>query len=133
MMIQCFGILPDWQISFASSPHLPEIEVLSILLFGRKIGEVNPINIVKMLSVIQQLRRNNLNRYKRAVNILDNFQIINNKVVLASQLNKILGFELHISKDASDSTVGLNVNLKENLKLGFKPNEASISMYKVWE
>lgn len=133
MMIQCFGILPDWKISFTSSPNLPEIDVLSILLFGGKIDKVSPINIIKMLSIIQQISRNQKNGEKKIANILDNFQIINNKVVLSRRLNKILGFELHMSKDTSDSTVGLNINLKENLKLGLKPNEVSFSTYKVWE
>ena len=133
MMIQCFGILPDWKISFSSSPYLTEVDVLSILLFGSKIEKVSPINIIKMLSVIQQLRQHNKSEEKKIVNILDNFQIINNKVVLSRQLNKVLGFELHMAKDTSDSTVGLNINLKENLQLRLKPNTISLRTYKVWD
>jgi len=49
------GLVSDPQISFSSVPDLPEDEVLSLLLFGRGLGKVSPLQAVQLATAIATL------------------------------------------------------------------------------
>lgn len=49
------GRASDIQISFSSSPELPEEEVLAQIIFGRDLGSLSPAQLVKLASIAAEL------------------------------------------------------------------------------
>lgn len=55
-MINIGGTAEDPQISFSSTPALPEDEVLSNLLFGAATPQLSPIQAIQLAASLNALR-----------------------------------------------------------------------------
>lgn len=57
--IRIEGRLDDIEVTFTSSPSLPQDEVLSEIIFGRGVGELSPIQIARLASIALELTGGN--------------------------------------------------------------------------
>jgi translocation and assembly module TamB len=53
------GRVSDLDVSFSSSPDLPEDEVLAAIIFDRNIGELTPTQIARLASIAVELTGGN--------------------------------------------------------------------------
>lgn len=57
--IRIEGRLDDIDVTFTSSPSLPEDEVLSQIIFGRGVGELSPLQVARLASIALELTGGN--------------------------------------------------------------------------
>lgn len=57
--IRIEGRLDDIDVTFTSSPSLPQDEVLSQIIFGRGIGELSPLQVARLASIALELTGGN--------------------------------------------------------------------------
>lgn len=57
--ITLFGRASDLQVSFTSSPELPQDEVLAIIIFGKGISTLSPAQIARLASIAAELTGGN--------------------------------------------------------------------------
>ena len=56
--IRIQGTASDVQVSFSSSPELPEDEILARIVFGRSISSLSPAQVIRLASVASELAGN---------------------------------------------------------------------------
>lgn len=57
--IRIEGRLDDIEVTFTSSPSLPQDEVLSEIIFGRGVGELSPLQVARLASIALELTGGN--------------------------------------------------------------------------
>ena len=57
--IKLMGKASDLKITFSSSPELPQDEVLAKIIFGRSLGDLSPVQIVRLASIAAELTGGN--------------------------------------------------------------------------
>ncbi|WP_306261268.1 translocation/assembly module TamB domain-containing protein [Pararhizobium sp. IMCC21322] len=57
--IRIQGRLDDIEVTFTSSPSLPQDEVLSQIIFGRGVGELSPLQVARLASIALELTGGN--------------------------------------------------------------------------
>lgn len=58
-MINLKGPASDIQVTFSSSPELPQDEILAKIIFGRDLGDLSPGQIVRLASIAAELTGGN--------------------------------------------------------------------------
>jgi translocation and assembly module TamB len=133
--IRLQGTASNLQVSFSSSPELPEDEVLAQIIFGRNLTDLSPAQVVRLASIASELTGGNspsLIDSLRASTGLDDVDVvqdddgnaavkagkyISNNVYLGVQAGKET--EATINLDITDSlTATGSVDTEGNSKLG---------------
>ncbi len=111
-------------LHFESTPELPEDEVVALILFGRSISDITPLQALRMATAIRTLAGNGSN------GILDRLRgrlDLDDLSIATDEEGKTqLGFGKYISDNAysevivtteGKSRINLNLTINENLKL----------------
>ena len=108
--VRVSGEASDPEISFTSSPERPQDEVLALLLFGKSVGNLSPIQIVQLAAAIRTLTGGS-----------DNGPL--------AQIRKSLGLDaIDINTDSDGETsVSVGKYINDNIYLGVEQGTGSDS------
>lgn len=120
VFITLTGRAADLQFSFTSAPELPQDEVVALLLFGRSVSELSPVQILRLASAISELTGEdalNLVGVSRDLLGIDDLDIVddgqgNAAVRAGTYINErvYLGFEA-----GSETEASINLDITESL------------------
>ena len=120
IIIDGLASAPD--LRFASSPELPEDEVLARLLFGRSVSEISPLQAVQLAGAVSTLAGRGgggiANQFREGLN-LDNFDLTtdeagNAAVSAGRYLSENVYTEITVDSDG-ETEIDLNIDLSDSL------------------
>ena len=115
------GLASRPTLSFQSFPELPEDEVLSLLLFGREISAISPLQAVRLVSAIRTLTGRGgegaVNRIRRKLDLDDLDIRTTEDGTTEARVGKYISEKLY-----SDVTVNSSGKSQINLNLTVTPN-----------
>jgi translocation and assembly module TamB len=114
------GRASDLQVTFTSSPELPEDEVLSRIIFDREIGELSPVQIAKLASIAAELTGGNSPGLVDSVRSglgLDDLDVVQDDDGNAAvRAGKYISDNVYLGVQAGQETEAtINLDITENL------------------
>lgn len=118
--IRLSGRVSDLEVSFSSTPELPEDEVLAQIIFGRGVEELTPAQIVRLASIAAELTAGNrpglIDGIREGIG-LDNIDIIQDTDGNAAvKAGKYINDKIYLGVQAgSKAEATINLDITDNL------------------
>ncbi|MFD0917160.1 translocation/assembly module TamB domain-containing protein [Pseudahrensia aquimaris] len=120
--IKLEGRASQLEVTFTSSPELPQDEVLALIIFGRGLGDLSPAQIVRLASIAGELTGGNspglVEEIRRGTG-LDNLDIVQDSDGNAAvRAGKYISDKVYLGVQAGKNTEAtINLDITDNVKV----------------
>ena len=128
------GTIDDLDVSFSSDPQLPEDEALALLIFGRGIGELSPLQLAQLAAAAAELAGNGpsvLSGIREATG-LDNLDIVTDaEGNVGARAGRYISENVYVGVEAgAESKVTINLDVTDNVTVrGAVGTESNVGVF----
>ncbi|RLQ88429.1 translocation/assembly module TamB domain-containing protein [Notoacmeibacter ruber] len=128
------GTVDSLDISFSSDTQLPEDEALALLIFGRGIGQLSPLQLAQLAAAAAELAGNGPSVMSgvREATGLDNLDIVtDNEGNVAARAGRYVSENVYVGVEAGEeSKVTINLDVTEDVTVrGAVGTESSVGVF----